>query len=435
VNNDGGTSGDAWARASDLTISVVCLDEDSDGVTTCDGDCDDSDPDVAPGLDETCNGVDDDCDGTVDDSPIDGDTWYTDADADGFGDPAASTVACAQPSGTVADATDCDDSDALTSPTGAEICGGADEDCDGLSDDADPSVTGMTDWYSDADGDGFGETYIATACVGPSATAGASGDCDDDDAGTYPGAPETCTEPVDRNCDGAQGFVDGDADGFAACEECDDADPDRNPDAAEICNEIDDDCDGAVDGRDALGASLWHADLDGDGFGDAASAQSACEAPGGHVADSTDCDDSDPTAFPGAPEAPYDGVDQDCDGGDLCDVDQDGSDAEACGGEDCADDDAAVSPEVVESWYDGVDQDCDGNDDDQDGDGFGVSDDCDDRDPTSFPGDGTQDADCMPIEAPPADPVDGDGWGCGGGKAAALLAPLTLLGLRRRRHS
>ncbi len=44
----------------------------------------------------------------------------------------------------------------------------------------------------------------------------------------------------------------------------------------------------------------WFPDSDGDGFGSPYQAQSACEAPAGFVADSTDCDDSDPDQFPGA---------------------------------------------------------------------------------------------------------------------------------------
>jgi hypothetical protein len=91
-----------------------------------------------------------------------------------------------------------------------------------------------------------------------------------------------------------------------------------------------------------------------------------------------------------AVELPYDGVDNDCDGSDLTDVDGDGHDALEAGGEDCDDDDAAIHPDVEEIPYDGLDQDCSGADlTDLDGDGYGIGgygpDDCDDADPEVHP--------------------------------------------------
>jgi len=48
------------------------FDEDGDGVTSCDGDCDDGDDGIYPGATEVCNGIDDDCDGSTDEG-FDGD--------------------------------------------------------------------------------------------------------------------------------------------------------------------------------------------------------------------------------------------------------------------------------------------------------------------------------------------------------------------------
>ena len=64
----------------------------------------------------------------------------------------------------------------------------------------------------------------------------------------------------------------------------------------------------------------FFADADVDGFGDAATAMNACEAPAGFVDNSEDCDDSDPTVHPDAGEGLTfagtctDEKDNDCDG-------------------------------------------------------------------------------------------------------------------------
>ncbi len=44
----------------------ACADEDGDGSTACDGDCDDQDGLVSPRAEELCNGVDDNCNGAID---------------------------------------------------------------------------------------------------------------------------------------------------------------------------------------------------------------------------------------------------------------------------------------------------------------------------------------------------------------------------------
>jgi hypothetical protein len=58
-------------------------------------------------------------------------------------------------------------------------------------------------------------------------------------------------------------------------------------------------------------------------------------------------------------EVPYDGIDQDCDGSDLTDVDGDGFDAIEAGGEDCRDGNAAIHPDAEEDCATAADEDCD----------------------------------------------------------------------------
>jgi len=67
-----------------------------------------------------------------------------------------------------------------------------------------------------------------------------------------------------------------------------------------------------------------------------------------------------------------------CDSVAEYDGDQDGYTAATHGGPDCDDANAAIHPGAEEIWYDGIDQNCDGVDDDQDGDGLTLEEDCDD---------------------------------------------------------
>ena len=114
-------------------------------------DCDDTQDSVYPGADEYCNEEDDDCDGTIDeDDSLDASTWYIDADADGYGSSATTSQACLQPSGYVADSTDCDDSSDSTYPYADEICeDSADNDCDGTTDEC--AIQGDLDASTDAE--------------------------------------------------------------------------------------------------------------------------------------------------------------------------------------------------------------------------------------------------------------------------------------------
>ena len=82
--------------------------------------------------------------GQVDEDGIDGDTWYEDADEDGFGNATQTMSACNQPSGYEDNDDDCDDTDGDVNPDAAEICDGVDNDCDG-TDDNDDEVLGSAE--------------------------------------------------------------------------------------------------------------------------------------------------------------------------------------------------------------------------------------------------------------------------------------------------
>ena len=223
------------------------------------------------------------------------------------------------------------------------------------------------------------------------------GDADGGDGGGGDGTTEPGT---DADGDGVT-VEDGD---------CDDTSAAVAPGAVEICNDgVDDDCDGlADDADDSLDAStttLFYEDIDGDGFGNAASSDRRCAPLDGQVDNPDDCDDGDATAYPGAVEVCGNLVDEDCSSAlDDRDADADGVRAMACGGDDCDDEAASVYPGAPDAWYDGVDADCAGDSDyDADGDGFDSDahggTDCDDAAASTFPGasdawyDGV-DADC-----------------------------------------
>ena len=118
---------------------TVCVCSFGPGVTLTKGDCDDTNPDIKPGVVELCDGIDNNCDGQGDEENADGCTpYYLDQDGDGFG--LADKVKCL--CGPVdkyntQDAGDCNDNDPKIAPFKPEICDGKDNDCDGSIDDGD----------------------------------------------------------------------------------------------------------------------------------------------------------------------------------------------------------------------------------------------------------------------------------------------------------
>ncbi|AHM59698.1 bacterial ig-like domain-containing protein [Flammeovirgaceae bacterium 311] len=55
-------------------------------------------------------------------------------------------------------------------------------------------------------------------------------------------------------------------------------------------------------------------DIDGDGYGDPGQPTAECGVPEGNVLNGDDCDDRDASVYPGAPEIPGDGIDNNCNG-------------------------------------------------------------------------------------------------------------------------
>ncbi|MCB9764482.1 MAG: FG-GAP repeat protein [Alphaproteobacteria bacterium] len=218
----------------------------------------------------------------------------------------------------------------------------------------DPAVGAIGD--DDVGIDAGAVTVFTSRCQDDDADGScAAFDCDDAAPEVHPGAEEVPADGTDGDCDGAElCFKDADEDGFTEDDavvasddlscvdpgegdasapggDCDDDDPAVHPSAAERCDGVDEDCDGAVD-EAPLDPGLWYTDADGDGFGDPEAPVSACAQPSGTVDDDQDCDDGDPATWPGAPEVAGDGVDQDCDGADLIEI-EDTGDAPPKGGD------------------------------------------------------------------------------------------------------
>ncbi|MDP2309792.1 MAG: putative metal-binding motif-containing protein [Pseudomonadota bacterium] len=179
-------------------------DDDGDGYTELEGDCDDTRTDRVPGAYDIGqeDGIDNDCDGLADDAvgvDLDGDDHFDSVD-------------------------DCDDTNPLVHASAADPTNGVDDDCDGLADDDDLRV----------DGDGDGQTPE-------------QGDCNDADPTLLVGTVDIPDDFIDQDCNGTDNY-DADRDGHASPTsggaDCDDGRSTVYPGAAELCDDnVDNDCD------------------------------------------------------------------------------------------------------------------------------------------------------------------------------------------------
>ncbi|MFT7622742.1 MAG: hypothetical protein ACI9WU_001917 [Myxococcota bacterium] len=411
----------------------------ANGLTECDAAS--PSPEVCDGADNDCNGLTDGADAT------DCVTWYPDTDGDGFGIGQGDCL-CEDPGPGFGPGTgDCNDLNASVSPDSPEVCNFQDDNCDGAMDEE--GALGCTAFYPDADSDGFGsEAEEQCICEGSiDGWIAEGGDCDDADPAIGPQSHETC-DGKDNDCDGevdeqnAEGcvvyYVDGDGDGFGAdanfqclCApttpyladnpgDCNDLDPTVYPLAVETCNDKDDDCDGEADQDGTHGCGIFFADADKDGFGDPDDSRCFCVAKDVYTTtDATDCNDQSALAKPGGVET-CDQLDNDCNlviddvlpGGDCLDyyVDNDkdtfGTGTPSC---QCAPDGTF---KVLQPG------------------------DCNDFDPTAFPGAqetcAPADENCNGTANEPGalgcvsffQDQDGDGWGVGAAQCVCVDDPV-----------
>ena len=264
---------------------------------------------------------------------------YLDLDGDGYGDRKTEVYTCEPAADELLDGTDCDDDDSNHNPgETADACNGYDDDCDGIVDESCVCAAETFD----------GHDYLL--CSSTATFDDARAYCerqgmslatiDDSDENTWldDTVDAISLQPwyiglYDREGDGSFDWLFGGT-SFTAYHT---GEPDGLP-AGAACTLINATGAAAETWRDDLCTtarrwvceemagcvpSLFYRDADGDLFGDPEDVRSSCKLPAGYVADDTDCDDTSSATYPGAPEITADGVDSDCDGGEICYLDDD----------------------------------------------------------------------------------------------------------------
>ena len=286
-------------------------------------------------------------------------TWYTDADGDGYG--ATAVTGCMRPAGAVLVGGDCDDTNAALKPGATEIsCNGIDEDCNGVTDDAGNVLNPLdaasdyntepgdwwaghayaftqgvaAQWWGDVNGCGYHKgsdtlTFYITVPAGASAVAvdvyfdnrhSVGPDTVDSTAKmvvTINGATQqvgpfatiqtqkwrTLYFPMTAANAGKQYLVSATMTTTVA-----------NTSYGSGC------AGGSaggfgIDNARSVTAATWYKDADGDTYGDKATVAIGCTAPAGYVATSGDCNDADANIHPGITDlCSTTNVDDNCDG-------------------------------------------------------------------------------------------------------------------------
>ncbi len=356
------------------------------------GDCVDTNPNANPGKGEQCDDVDNNCNGTKDEGCNDDGDPYCDASMTTVGKPPL----CPNGGG------DCNDTNNGIYPTAAENCATTyDDNCNG--DTNDENATGCTSYGIDADGDTYSDKSGVPKCLCKAFapyTGTKSGDCNDKNDIINPGIAELC-DGVDNNCSGASDEgCDDDGDKYcdaamitvgkpAVCinggGDCVDTNNVINPGQNENCaNGQDENCDGSLNGLNAIGCKDFYLDADNDTW-TVNIKQCWCVPTNNYKGDGTkpgDCDDTVNTVNPGVAEVCGDSLDNNCNGtqndvgstgcsAHYKDGDKDGYGAGAsqcqcfaegayitANGGDCDDANVEVNPAIKEQC-DGLNNDCD----------------------------------------------------------------------------